>query len=443
MSSDDCGGAAGELPAHDRGQVVKRGDMMIDGERMQNPVAVTGIGVVSPVGTTAAASFDALVRGESGVEAWSDLDASMEARLAARVRGVDGSTLLGTKAARRLGRFTQLAAVAAVQAAEDAGLADANYDAESVGTVVGVGLGGLEALHAAALTLETKGPRRVSPFGIPSLIPNLAAATVAEIVNARGPSLCVSSACASSGHAIGEACQIVRQGRATAVLAGGAEACVHPLAAACFGRMGVLSRRNDAPHAASRPFDAQRDGFVLAEGAAVLVLEDLSAARARGARIYGLLAGYGATADAYSATRPNPDGVAAARAISGALADAGLRPDEVDYVNAHGTATQHADAAETTALKLAFKEHATKLWISSTKSMTGHMLGAAAAFEAVVSLLALNRSVVPPTINLERPDPACDLDYVPRLARERRLRAVISNSFGFGGQNVCLAFRPA
>jgi 3-oxoacyl-[acyl-carrier-protein] synthase II len=270
----------------------------------------------------------------------------------------------------------------------------------------------------------------------------MAAGRVAELLDARGPSFCVGSACASSGHALGEALQMIRAGRVDAVVAGGAEACLNPLAAAAFAQMGTLSQRNASPQQASRPFDADRDGFVMAEGAAVLVLESMDRARARGARIYAELAGYGASADAHHATSPEGGGRGATQAMKTALADALLNPSDVDYINAHGTSTRENDITETLAIKAALGDHSRAVWISSTKSMSGHMLGAAAAFEAAVSALAIRHGIVPPTINLDRPDERCDLDYVPGDARERRLRAILSNSFGFGGQNVSLVFRP-
>jgi 3-oxoacyl-[acyl-carrier-protein] synthase II len=370
-----------------------------------------------------------------------NIDDAFPVRIGAPVRDLDVLKYVDRKTATRHARFTLLAMAAATEAAADAGVADARYEPERQAVVIGVGLGGLEMLHQAALDLQSRGPRRVRPFGLPALIPNMAAGMTAAMLNARGPSFCTSSACASSAHAIAQAARLLQCREADVVFCGGSEGCLDPLALACFSRMGVLSQRNDAPERACRPFDAQRDGFVLGEGAAVLVLERMARARARGARIYAELAGCGSSSDAFHPTTPESSGAGAAHAMTRAPADARIDPSDVVYVNAHGTATPHSDIVETRALKLAFGKHAKRLWISSTKSMTGHMLGASGAFEAAVCALAIHSGAVPPTINLDEPGEECDLDYVAHEARRGDIRVAMTNSFGFGGQNVSIVLR--
>jgi 3-oxoacyl-[acyl-carrier-protein] synthase II len=404
-----------------------------------NRVVVTGMGALSPVGPTAPASFEALLAGRSGVVSWTaEVDERFETRIAAPVLDLDASAVLGKKDARRHARFTQLAAVAAAEAMRDAELKTTPDDAHRTAVILGVGLGGLECLHDAALALRDRGPSRVQPFGLPALIPNMAAGIVATLAGATGPCFSISSACASSAHAIGEATRLIRAGVIDRAITGGCEGCLNSLAIACFARMGALSKRNEDPVAASRPFDRDRDGFVIAEGAGILVLEALDHARARGARIHGEILGYHASADAFHPTAPDPEGVGASQAMRGALADARLDPSQIDYLNAHGTSTVVNDAVESIAIRRTFGSAAERLWVSSTKSMTGHMLGGAGAFESIVALQSLRHGAVPPTINYQTPDPPCDLDYVPNHARERRLRYVMSNSFGFAGQNASL-----
>jgi 3-oxoacyl-[acyl-carrier-protein] synthase II len=322
----------------------------------------------------------------------------------------------------------------------DAGLEIDDELADDVAVYIGSGVGGMASINEAHRTIEARGPRRLSPFTIPKLLINMAAGQVSIATGARGPNLSHVSACATGNHSIGEAMRLIRSGEARVAIAGGSEACVAPLSLAGFSRMRALSTRNDDPAGASRPFDVERDGFVIGEGCGVVVLEELGFARARGARIYCEVAGYGANSDAYHMTAPSPDGVGAARCMERTLRGAGWAPDTVDYINAHGTSTRFNDAAETQAIKRVFGDHAHSLAVSSTKSMIGHLLGAAGGVEAVICALVIQRGVLPPTINLETPDPDCDLDYVPGTAREVRVRRVLSNAFGFGGTNGCLAF---
>jgi 3-oxoacyl-[acyl-carrier-protein] synthase II len=407
-------------------------------------VVVTGLGAVSPVGNDARTAFEALVAGRCGIESASlQLDDRFESRIAGEVRGLDISTILGPREARRHARYAQLALIATKAALDDAGWNGLHYDAERVACVLGVGLGGLEAVEEAAFTHLARGPQRISPFVIPFLIPNMGAGMIALLTGARGPCWCTTTACASGAHAIGQAMQLLRSGGADAAICGGAEACITPLAMASFARMGALSTRNHEPQRASRPFDIDRDGFVMAEGAAILVLELEDAARRRGARIQGCIAGFGATADAFHATRPPEDGRGAVAAMQGAIADARIEAECIDYVNAHGTSTKYNDTVEAVAIRTVFGKHADRLAVSSTKGATGHLLGASGAFEAVVSLLAMQRAIVPPTLNLESRDPSCELDFVPQVARSISARAVLSNSFGFGGQNASLVLTAA
>ncbi len=406
-------------------------------------IVVTGLGAFAPGGRDPDSFFRALVEPRPAVRRIDDIlgDDRLEVKIGAPVEGFDGVEAVGEKEDRRQARFTKLAIAAAKQAAADAGLREAGYAPARVGTAVGVGLGGIEFILAAHDAMRERGPTRVSPFAIPALIPNMAAGLVSMELDAQGPSLCTATACASSRHAIGTALFMLRAGAVDAVVAGGAETGLQPLAVAGFGRMGALSRRNDDPARASRPFDKDRDGFVLGEGAAMLVLEREDAARRRGARIYAELAGCGFSADALDRTRPCEDGRGAAQAMSAALADAHLDPSDVGYVNAHGTSTGANDVSEIRGVRRAFGAAAEKVWVSSTKGVTGHLLGAAGAVEAVATVLALARGIIPPTANLDSPDPACDLDLVPKVARERRFGAALCNSFAFGGQNASLAFR--
>ena len=402
-------------------------------------VVVTGMGAISPLGNDAASTWQAVRAGRSGIDAVENFDASgLPVRIAGEVKGFDPADALGRKEARRSSRNCQFAIVAAREAVQDSGL-DVRAEGEDVGVLIASGIGGLEWIEKGVLALAEGGPRRVSPFTVPTMITDMAAGMVAIDHGARGPNFAVVSACASGAHAIGEAAEWIRRGDATAVLAGGTEGSLTPVAIAAFAAMQALSTRNDDPQRASRPFDRERDGFVIAEGAAMLVLEELSHARARGATIYAEIAGYGATADAYHITQPDEEGDGARRCMQRALQRAGAQPADVGYINAHGTSTQLNDAAETRAIKRVFGDAARTIPVSSTKSMTGHLLGAAGALEAFFSVMAIHDGYLPPTINLENPDPELDLDYVPRVGREASPSLVLSTSFGFGGHNACLA----
>jgi len=402
-------------------------------------VVVTGMGAISPLGLTVEENWAGAAAGRSGIAPISRFDPTgFETTFAGEVRGFDAAAVIGKKESRRMDRYAQFAVAAAQEAAEQAGLTSTPVDPRRIGVLIGTGMGAMEALENGAATLLSEGPRRLSPYFAPMSLPNMAAGMVSIAVGAKGPNFAPVSACASAGHAIGEAVRMIREGLADIVYAGGAEAPVTRLGVAGFNAMGALSRRNDDPQGASRPFDAERDGFVLSEGAAVLVLEALDHALERGATILGEVSGYGATDDANHIVQPAPGGEGAARAIAIALADAGLSPEEIDYINAHGTSTQLNEKLETQAIKTAFGERAYQIPISSTKSMTGHLLGAAGALEAVICLKAIAAQCVPPTINYTTPDPDCDLDYVPNVARPAKLRHVLSNSMGFGGHNVAL-----
>ena len=401
---------------------------------------VTGIGVATPIGTGAAAFWDALVEGRSGAGPIDAFDASgYSTRIACQVRDFDAATYMDPRAAARSDRFTQLAVAAGVLAWKDAGLDD--VDRTRAGAVVGSGIGGLYTIEEQHDVMRNSGARRVSPFTVPKLMPNAAAAALAMRLDLGGINHCVSSACATGAHAIGEALLAIRAGRADVVLAGGTEGALTPLALAAFDRMGALSRRNDEPERASRPFDAGRDGFVFGEGAGVLVLESEEHARRRGARPIARVAGYGATADAFHLTQPDPEGDGAARAMSLALEDAGVYPEDVEYVNAHGTSTPYNDRIETIAIKRALGPESKRIPVTSTKSQTGHLLGAAGAVEAAATALVIAHGVIPRTLNLDEPDPECDLDYVPDEPREQPVAVALSNSFGFGGQNACLVLQ--
>ena len=407
---------------------------------MTRRVVVTGVGAVTPLGLDVPSTWDALVNGRSGLGRITRFDPSPYAtQIAGEVKGFDPLAYMDRKEVRRTDRFTHYAVAASRQAVRDADL-ESPSDAERMGTAIASGVGGLETLIDQVLLMEKRGPSRLSPFLITMVIANAASGQVAMELGFKGPSLTHVSACASSSHAIGEAGDIIRRGQADVMVAGGSEAAVLALGIAAFSAMHATSRRNDAPETASRPFDKDRDGFVLSEGAAVVVLEELGHARARGARIYGELVGYGATADAYHITAPSPEGEGNARAMRMALDEAGLRPEEIDYINAHGTSTQPNDREETAAIKQVFGEHAYKLLVSSTKSMTGHLLGAAGALEAIVCLLAIRDGCIPPTINYQTPDLGLDLDYVPNTARAKTITTALSNSMGFGGHNASLIF---
>ncbi|MCS6797447.1 MAG: beta-ketoacyl-ACP synthase II [Myxococcota bacterium] len=406
-------------------------------------VVVTGVGAVSPCGLTADESWRAAVAGRSGIATITRFDAaSFPCRIAGEVRGFDPERWIERRRVREMDRFIHLAIAAADEAIRVAGFDPPEAARTRVATIVGVGMCGLEGLEQQVRTLHERGPRRVSPYFIPSVIANLAPGQISMRWGLRGPSYTITSACASGAHAIGEALHAIRAGVYDAAVVGGAEAAVTPVGVAGFCAMRALSTRNEEPERASRPFDVDRDGFVMGEGAGMLVLETEEAARARGAPILAEVLGYGASADAHHLTQPAPEGEGAQRAMRAALEDGRTRPDEVEYINAHGTSTPAGDVQEIEAIRHVFGEHATRaLWVSSTKGVTGHLLGAAGGLEAVLSVLALRDGIVPPTVNLDRPDPAtAGVDLVPHEARRRPLRRVMSNSFGFGGTNVALLF---
>lgn len=405
-------------------------------------VVVTGLGIVSPLGIGVAANWESLSAGRSGVGPISAFDASEDpVRIAGEVRGFDAAAYFEKKEIKKVDRFSQFAVAAAQMALADAGLEITDESADRTGVVVGVGMGGIATIEETTTIYHRSGLKRVSPFFIPRLIGNMAPGQIAIRFGCRGVNYTTTSACASGGHAVGEAFRLVASGRQDVVLAGGTEAAVTPLSVGGFAVMRALSTRNDEPTRASRPFDLGRDGFVMGEGAGILVVESLQRAQARGARIYAEMVGYGANDDAYHMTAPAPDGRGAAMCMRLAMEDGRIAPEEVGYINAHGTSTLYNDANETMAIKAAFGDYAVALAISSTKSMTGHLLGGAGGVEAAYTVMALHEGLLPPTINYEEPDPQCDLDYVPNRARERRVRVALSNSFGFGGANVCLAFR--
>ena len=411
---------------------------------MTRRVVVTGLGAVTPIGLDVASTWDSLVHGRSGITRITRFDpAAYETQIAGEVRDFDPGKYLERKDIRRTDRFAQFAVAAAAQAMEDGGIKGGGDDRERIGVSIATGVGGIETLIEQVLVMRDKGPSRMSPFLVPMLMANAGSAQISMQFDLRGPSLTYVSACASSAHAIGECAELIKRGQADVMVSGGAEAAVLPLPIGAFATMHAMSRRNDSPAKASRPFDKDRDGFVLSEGGAVLVLEEREHTLARKAKIYGELVGYGATADAYHITAPSPEGEGNARAMKMALDQAGLRPTDIEYINAHGTSTQPNDREETAAIKRVFGEHAHTLMVSSTKSMTGHLLGAAGALEAIACLLAMRDGCVPPTINYETPDPALDLDYVPNQARAKQIKTALSNSMGFGGHNASLIFRAA
>jgi len=400
------------------------------------------MGAVTPVGNDVPTMWKNVVEGRSGVGKITLFDASdLETQIAAEVKGFDPVALLGAKAARRMDRYTQFALAATQEAVADAGLTFGPGDNERVAVIIGTGIGGMATLVQQVRLLDETGPRRVSPFFIPMVLSDSAAGQVAIAFGIRGPNMAIISACASGANCIGEAAEMIRHGRVDKAICGAAEASILRLAIAAFNIMGAVSRRNDDPTRACRPFDANRDGFVMAEGAGIVILERLEDALARGAHLYAEIIGYGSSADAYHITAPLEDGAGAALAMRTALTSADLVPSDVDYINAHGTSTPLNDRAETLAIKSVFGDHAYRLAVSSTKSVTGHLLGASGAVEAIITAKALQEGILPPTINYETPDPECDLDYVPNRARQAPLRVAISNSFGFGGHNACLALR--
>ncbi|GFO70547.1 3-oxoacyl-[acyl-carrier-protein] synthase 2 [Geomonas limicola] len=405
-------------------------------------VVVTGIGVVSPLGTGNAKNWENLIAGKSGIAPITRFDASeLPVRIAGEVKDFVAEDYIDKKEIKKMDLFIQYALGAAHYAMEDSGLVINEENAERVGVLVGAGLGGLPAIERYHSALAEGGYKKISPFFIPMLIINLAPGHISIKYGAKGPNLSSVSACATGTHSIGDAYHMIKRGDADAMIAGGTESTVTPLGIGGFAVMKALSTNNDDPAAASRPFDKGRDGFVLAEGAGIVVLEEYEAAKARGAKIYGEIVGYGMSGDAYHLTSPAPGGEGAARCMKMALRTAGVNPEQVDYINAHGTSTPFGDVGETMAIRSVFGPHADKLMVSSTKSMTGHLLGAAGGVEAVFSLMAMEKQVVPPTINYTDPDPECDLDYVPNTAREAKVEYAMSNSFGFGGTNASLLFK--
>jgi len=413
---------------------------------MARRVAITGLGFVTPLGNTVQSTWEGLVAGRSGAGPITRFDpVRSPVKFACEVKQFDAAQYLDKKEIRRYDLFAQFAIGAAEQAVTDACLASNwdRVDLKRVGAIVGTGTGGLQTFEENCRALFEKGPSRVSPFFVPMYMPNAAAALLSMRYGAQGPNYCTVSACASSAHSVADAVALIRNDHADIILAGGAEAAITPLAVASFANMKALSERNDDPPTASRPFDKDRDGFVMGDGAAVLILEEWEHAQRRGAKIYAEVAGYGMTADAYHITAPAPDGFGAQEAMRLAMQDGGIRPEQVGYINAHGTSTPHGDSAETAAVKAVFGAHARKLIFGSTKSMTGHMLGAAGAVEAAMCALAIQTGIIPPTINQFTPDPACDLDSAPNRAVKRVVDIALSNSFGFGGHNATLAIRRA
>lgn len=409
---------------------------------MRRRVVVTGVGAVTPLGNNVKESWENLIKGVSGVDFITKFDASdFGCRIAAEVKGFDGSLYFDKKELRRLDLFLQYAVASAIEAIEDSGLDLSKEDRRRIGVLIGSGIGGLLTIEENARALFEKGPRKLSPFFIPMAIVNMASSMIAIRFGIKGPQSAVCTACATGSHAIGDGFKIIQRGDADVMIVGGSEAAICPLGIAGFAVMRALSNRNDDPKRASRPFDKERDGFVMGEGAGVLVLEEYERAVKRGAKIYAEIIGYGMSGDAYHITMPDEDGEGAAICMENAIKDAGISPTEVDYINAHGTSTPLNDKTETLAIKRVFKDHAYNLMVSSNKSMIGHLLGAAGAVEAIFTVLTIKEGIVPPTINYEYPDPECDLDYVPNEARKRDVKIALSNSFGFGGVNATLVFR--
>ena len=405
-------------------------------------VVVTGLGAVTSLGHDVGSFWDSLTAGRCGIQRVALFDPSeFASQIGAEVRDWDAAEHMDPKEARRNDRYTHFGFVAAKQAVADAGLEMAREDGDRVGVVIGSGIGGMFTFESQLKVLAERGPRKVSPFTIPSLIGNMCSGLVAISLGARGPNFGVVSACATGTHALGEAAHMIRRGDADVMIAGGSEAAITPFAYASFCSMKAMSTRNDAPQRASRPFDKNRDGFIMGEGAGVVVLESLEHARARGARIYCEVAGYAATCDAFHITQPDPEGKGLSMAMKRALASAAVAPEQIDYINAHGTSTPYNDKYETLAIKKVFGAHARRVAISSTKSMTGHLLGAAGGIESVICVKTIQTGLIAPTINLDEPDPECDLDYVPNVARAAPVRTVLSNNLGFGGQNAAIVFR--
>jgi 3-oxoacyl-[acyl-carrier-protein] synthase II len=408
----------------------------------QKRVVVTGVGAVTPIGNTIAEYWEGLLRGRNGIEPISLFDASHhKCRFAGEVKGFEPQQYLDSKEIKRMDRFAQFAVVASLQAIADAQFVINELNAEQVGVIIGSGVGGIKVLEDQQTVYLDRGPDRCSPFMVPMMISNMAAGLAAIHTGAKGPNSCPVTACAAGSNAIGDAFRLIQNGYAQAMICGGAEAAVTPLSVAGFASARALSTRNDDPAHASRPFDRDRDGFVMGEGSGILLLEELEHAKSRGAKIYAEIVGYGLTCDAYHMTSPVPGGEGATRAIMLAMKDANLSPSQISYINAHGTSTAANDVTETAAIKKALGESAYKIAISSTKSMTGHLLGGSGGIEAVATVLAIANDQIPPTINLDNPDSECDLDYVPHSSRSQVVEVALSNSFGFGGHNVTLAFK--
>ena len=403
---------------------------------------VTGVGLVTPLATGTEKTWKALCEGKSGIAPITRFDTSdFSVKIAAEVKDFQSDDFLDKKVAKHLELFAQYAVAAAGMALDDADFSVNDSNAENVGVITGCGLGGLPTIEKYHSVMLERGPKRITPFFIPLVIPNMGAGHISIIYGAKGPNLSITTACAAGTHAVGDAFKTISRGDCDVAITGGSESTICPLAVGGFNSMKALSRRNDDPAAASRPFDQDRDGFIIAEGAGMLILEEREHARARGARIYAEIVGFGLTGDAYHIAAPPNDGEGGARAMQMAIKDAGMAPEDVDYINAHGTSTPLNDICETKAIKTVFSNHADKLAISSTKSMTGHMLGGAGGIEAAFTALSLYHEIIPPTINLNNPDPECDLDYVPNVARKMKIRAALSNSFGFGGTNAVVAMK--
>lgn len=403
-------------------------------------VVITGMGAVTPLGNDLAITWSNLIDGKSGISLIDSFDVTnYDSKIGGQVKGFEPAPhFKNAKDARRCDRYTQLALAATKQAWQDAQLDNASLNPERCGVLVGSGIGGLKTLEDQHSTLLSRGPQRVSPFMIPMMISNMASGMIAIEYNFQGPNFAIVTACATASHSIGEAFKLIRQDEADVIIAGGSEAALCPLGLSGFCAMRAVSTRNDAPELASRPFDKDRDGFVLSEGSGIIILEDLEHAIKRGAKIYAEVVGYGSTCDAYHMTSPSEGGIGAARAMTQALKVANINVDAVDYINAHGTSTGQGDICETEAIKKVFGNEAKNVWVSSTKSMIGHLLGAAGSVELAFCVKAIETGIVPPTINLDNPDPLCDLDYVPKVAREGNISTIVNNSFGFGGHNACI-----
>ena len=409
---------------------------------MKRRVVITGLGLVTPCGNSVSATWDSLMRGESGADYITKFDAeAFTTKFACEVKNFNAEDIMDRKEARRMGAFTHFAVAASDEAVSDSGLKIDDSNAEMIGTYISSGIGDFWAIEREHEKLLKSGPGRVSPFFIVSAIVNLASGNVSIRHGAKGPNSATATACSAGAHAIGDSFRLIERGDADAMICGGAESAITPMSVAGFAAMRALSTRNDSPKTASRPFDAERDGFVIGEGAGLLILEELEFAKARGAKIYAEIVGYGMSGDAFHISAPDETGSGAIRVMNRAIKDAGISPEQIGYINAHGTSTPYNDKFETLAIKKVFGEHAYKMAVSSTKSMTGHALGAAGGIEAVISILAMTKNTLPPTINYENPDPDCDLDYIPNEPRQAEVEFVLSNSFGFGGTNACLIFK--